>query len=771
MKRDTVIKVLSLALGLTIGIVLIGKIFYELSYDTEYPDSDRIYKIMTHFHRGDGAFEFDQISGGVAPGFYAEIPGVEAATRTTWHGGILTDESGQKYNVEGFAADISFFDVFKQKILTGDPKTVLSDPSKIMISENFAQILGGTDNVIGKVLTDEWNPQQSFIIEGVFKDFKPNGSITPDIIYSLNVIDERSRQNWEGNDRYYGYVKLLPGIEPGSLNDAIHAMQAKHQDLDQYSKSGIELWYYLTSLKDIHLKLYKIQNALIILAIVVFLILTISLMNYILVVVSGLIKKSKEMGIRKCYGAGKSTIYFQLLKESTWQLFLALLIAGILIFAGKNLIREMTGYSFSELLVTQSIIAIIGVIILVLIISVIVPASAYVRIPVTIAIKGYQNTSRKWKIGLLGIQIAINVFIITFLIIIGVQYHKVNNFNPGYETDHILTANYYIKDETQFQKIADELKQNPNVEEVGVSGSLLYRGSSGNNVAPIDVVDETEIINIVDLMGATPETFDIFNLNFLQGGKPENPQEIAVSQAFVEKMSKLRDWSDGAVGKQFRLSGHNNSIYTITGVYEDVLIGNLLQSDARASLWPIIDFEDGYGSQIIIKCNSISPSLISELQKIIRKATNSENIYLNVYKENIRQSYEESMKIRKVLLIGGFGSLLIALMGLIGFLHDEAERRKKELAIRKINGASSKDLFKLFYSSIIKLSLASAIVACCGAFIMGRHWLQQFSERITLSPFIFICGTLFILIIVTVVVIINSYKVVTANPTKSLYNE
>lgn len=771
MKRDTIIKVVSLTLGLTIGVILIGKIFYELSYDTEYSDSDRIYKIMTHFDRGEGAYEFDQISGGVAPGFYAEIPGVEAATRTSFYGGLLKDETGHAYNVSGFAADTAFFDVFSTKILAGDPKIILNDPTKIMISEEFAQILGGTDKSLGRVFEDEEDPATPLIVGGVFKDFKPNGSINPQVIYSLNKMSERSRLNWDGNDRYMGYVKLLPGIDPTSLEEAIHLMQSGHQDLDQYKESGIELWYYLESLRSIHLNLNKIQSALIILSVVAFLIITVSLMNYILVVISGLVRKSKEMGIRKCYGAGKSAIYFQLLKESAWLLLSALLIAAILIYAGKDLIREMTGYYFSQLLVSQSIVAILAVIILILVISVVIPASVYTRIPVTTAIKGYNNASRKWKITLLGTQIAINVFIITFIIIISCQYAKVNNFNPGYEVDNILMARYFVKDEIEFNKIADELKRHPNVEEVGISGSLPYRGSSGNNVSPLDAVDASEVINIVDLMGATPETFDIFNLNFMEGGKPQNHQEIAVSRSFVDKMSKLRDWSDGAVGKQIKLGGHSEDIYTVSGVYDDLLIGNLLQSDARASIWPIINFDDGYSFNIIIKCKEVSLSGNKEIRDILRKTTNNDNIYVDVYKENIKHSYDESMKIRKVLLIGGCGSLLIALTGLIGFLNDEYERRRKELAIRKINGASTKDLFNLFYSPIVMLSLCSAIIACLGAFVMGRHWLQQFSEKITLSPLIFISGTLFILIIVTIVVIINSYRFVTANPTQSLYNE
>ena len=139
MKRDTIIKILSLSLGLTIGIILIGKIFYELSYDTTYPDYDRIYRIVTNCDRGEGAEEFEQISGGVAPGFKAEVPGVEAATRLTWYtDGVFKDEEDNTYRVSTYAVDSYFFDVFSRDILFGNPKEILSDPSKVMVSEDFA---------------------------------------------------------------------------------------------------------------------------------------------------------------------------------------------------------------------------------------------------------------------------------------------------------------------------------------------------------------------------------------------------------------------------------------------------------------------------------------------------------------------------------------------------------------------------------------------------------------------------------------------------------
>ena len=774
MKRDTVIKILSLSLGLTIGIILIAKIFYELSYDTTYPDYDRIYRIVTNCDRGEGTEEYDQISGGVAPGFKSEVPGIEAATRVTWYtDGVFKDEEGNTYRVSTYAVDSCFFDVFSRDILFGNPKEILSDPSKVMVSEDFAYKLGGPERAIGKKLSNSYWAGNEFIVAGVYENFKPNGSMNPDMVASLNIIDEWSRLNWLGNDRYGGFVKLMPGVNPESLSDAIHSMQEKHQQLEAFEKAGIKLWYTLTNLASSHRSLPKIKSAIIILSIMAFLIICVSLFNYILVVISGMVKKSKDIGVRKCYGATTKSIYLTLAKESVWQIFLSLMLAAFLIFIGRGIIKEITGYKFSELWVPQSIIAITVVTCLILIISIVLPAIVYLKIPVGKAIRGYKENSRRWKIGLLSSQIIINIFIICFVLIVTLQYDKINNFNPGYKIDNILIVDYFNENPSVYSRVINELKTDPNVQEVGVCVNPPYKGvPSGNDVWPLDA-DEEERFNIADMMAVTPEAFDIFNLHFIEGSKPQKPQEIAVSKSFVDKMNNLRDWTDGAVGKQFGMSGHDNHVFTITGVFDNIIVGNLLASDNRPVVWPYGSLKDDkdYLRYIVIGVNEINPEVLSHISRIIKETTGEAELDVEVLKANVSHAYDESRNLRTVLLIGGAFSLLIALIGLIGFLNDESQRRRKELAIRKINGASSKDLFNLFYSSIIKLSLASAIIACLGAFIMGKHWLQQFSEKISLSPIIFICGTLFIIIIITVVVMFNSYKVITANPIQSLYNE
>lgn len=774
MKRDTIIKILSLSFGLTIGIVLIAKIFYELSYDGSYPDSDRLYMITSGFARGENSYDFEQISGGVAPGFRDEVPGVESATRLTYvsNNQNFKDSEGNIITGKWFAADSHFFDVFTQEILAGNPHDVLEDQEQVMVSESFAHKLGGVQEALGKRIANEDFPESIKIIGGVYKDFKKNGSIGPDLIWSLNVINEWSRNNWIGNDRYIGFAKLTKGVDPSSLKDAIHKTQETHQDLAELEQAGVKIWYNLQLLSQIHMRKSKVKSGVIILSVMAFLIITISLMNYILIVISGLVKRSREIGVRKCYGANKVSIYRLLFKESSWQIATALLLTLIFIFLGRNLIEDYTSYKFGEMMVSESIVAIGCMIAIVFIISVLVPAGIYMRIPVATAIRGYNENSRKWKLGLLSIQVLINVFMVCFVMIVSFQYKKANNFNPGYSTDNIAFVEYFTKDHSDYERILNKLDELPFIKKTGVCLSLPFIGVNGNDTWTPDSKPEDRF-NIADIYPSTSGIFDIFQPNFIEGRKPQRIGEIAVSKKYKDKMSNYNDWKDGAVGKQIFLSGHDEPLFTISGVYEDILIGNLLNSDTRPSVWPYgeLNKEGFFYQYIVMKVDEINPSVLSQIKETMENTVEDRKFDVMVYSDGIKSTYEESRKIRDVLWIGGVSSLLIALIGLIAFLNDESQRRRKELAIRKINGASSKDLFRLFYSSIIKLSLASSVVACCGAFIMGRQWLKQFSEKITLSPIIFICGTLFILIIVTAVVMANSYKIIISNPTQSLYNE
>ena len=154
-------------------------------------------------------------------------------------------------------------------------------------------------------------------VEGVFEDFPKNGSLDYDILLSMATYSEWSTTNWMGNDRYKGYVKLAPGVDPATLTDAIRKMQEVHQHIEEYEAQGLQLRYYLKPFIKAHTSSQSVKTQIILLSTVAALLILISLLNYILIVISSLVKRSKEVGVRKCYGAEGRHIYVMLTKEAS----------------------------------------------------------------------------------------------------------------------------------------------------------------------------------------------------------------------------------------------------------------------------------------------------------------------------------------------------------------------------------------------------------------------------------------------------------------------
>ncbi|MBR7005150.1 MAG: ABC transporter permease, partial [Bacteroidales bacterium] len=237
MKRhsDLLIKILSLGIGLAVGIVLIAKVFFELSYDSFYTDIDRVYTIRTWISQNGDEKDYSQVSGAVAVGFMEEVPGVETGTRTTFvfNGDTYLDEDGNKLKATLVCADTCFFKVFDRPVLAGDPVKILGKWGGVMVSRSFAEKLGGVQECIGKQVYNEDMADLKLPVEGVFEDFPKNGSLDYDILLSMETYGKQSTDNWLGNDRYKGYVKLMPGVDPETLKDAIRKMQEAHQPLEQ----------------------------------------------------------------------------------------------------------------------------------------------------------------------------------------------------------------------------------------------------------------------------------------------------------------------------------------------------------------------------------------------------------------------------------------------------------------------------------------------------------------------------------------------------------
>ncbi len=774
--KETIIKALSLGTGLAIGLILVAKVCYEMSHDTCYTDYEQIYKIRTLYTQQGEEHEYGQISGAVAPGFRQYVPGVESATRTTfiWNSEKFIDEDKNVIDGSVIIADTCFFDVFDTEILAGDPKHVLGKMAAVMVSESFARKMGGVSEVIGKIIVNEELPQFAMTIEGVFKDFPHHSSVKYDVLLSMESYGKGSTENWIGNDRYKGYVRLAEGTDPDMLAPAIRLMQEKNYPADMIQMaeaSGIDIKYYLSPLAAEHTASGNTKNMMIILTVVAALLIMISLLNYILMSVSAMVKRSKEIGVRKCYGAGSGSIYGIMFKEAVVDVVLSLAVVVAIVLSLQTLIEDIVGVPVYALLVKGTYMTVGGVLLAVLVIAALVPGYLYSKIPAGAAIRNSKESKRVWKLGLLFVQTGICALLLTLMCVIAAQYNKAVNDKPGYEYENLMWTVLTGTDNRVHQSIVDELKGTPGVMDVEMSTCLPLEYSSGNNIFRMDNGYE-ELFNIADQYWGTSGLFEMLGIPFIEGRYPQSVSEVAVSESFVKQMMKYQDWSDGAVGKQIYITEHDeHGAFTVSGVYRDYRINTLTNQDSRASIKFFGETGKNHMPFMAIKVDEVTNEMIAKVEEVIQSRIEVKDVAVKAYKDSMREAYSSERRMKNTVFIGCVVSIIIALFGLIGYVRDESQRRSKEMAVRKINGATVKEIVSIYVTEIMRLSLPAIIIGNVGAYFAATLWLKNFSERIALSPWYFIMADIVIIVLTACCVILNSLRISRSNPVESLKNE
>jgi putative ABC transport system permease protein len=670
-----------------------------------------------------------------------------------------------------------FFKIFNRPILIGNPQEVLNIPREVMVSKTFAQKLRNIENVVGTTIYNEEMPDVLFTIGGVYEDFPKNSSFNADVLISMASYHKRSTENWIGNDRYWAYVKLAKGVDPLSLKDNIRKMQEKYQPIEEIEKEGTLLWYELDPFLKQHLQNNYYRNTVIIFTIVAFLLIFTGLLNYLLIVLYSVVSRSKEVGVRKCYGANSKNIYGLFLKEAALDLILSIILAICIILASNNIITTIVGVELKYLFTPISWWVLIGVCFIVFVISSLLPAQMFSKIPVSSAFRNYQESKKKWKKTLLFVQFLFSVFLLTLLSVIGSQYKKMINSDPGYEYENIVFFDIRgINEKSKLTYLMDKLSSNANVDMVEACESLPFEGSSGNNIYLPN--SKKELFNVADQYAATKGFFKMMNFKILEGREPLSPKDVAVSESFVKKMQSFENWNDGAIGKSVFITEHSqyfDDVYTICGVYEDYLIGNTASADVRPSvrffgeLTTVI--ADDYSINmpyIFVKLNKLSGESIAEIENIIKESELGKEIDILSYKEEFNSQYDLFKNQKNTLLIGVIFTLVISLIGLIGYIKDETNRRRTEMAIRKINGATSKIIVELFVKEILGIYIIAAVIADAAAYYVSKMWLTLFANQIKLNIWYFVISNVILLIIITLIVIINSIRIANSNPVDSL---
>ena len=777
--QGTFIKVLSLAIGLTFGLVLLAKVQLERRYDSCIADKDRVYEIHETFQRqGEEMQEYGATPGGIAPILMQNIPEVEVATRYTgqFDDEKLTLEDGSRYHFErAVFADTCFFDIFQTRVLRGDARKILSSAGQCLVSQRLYHKIGG--EAVGKNFTFASAPGKPMTIAGVFEDYPENSSFSQfDILMSMPSMGTYAydgTENLIGNDRYHSFIRLRQDADMKKVRQEIDVLLKRVLPWDDLKYLGYaDAGMTLESVAGQRMKDTSVRTTCIILSIVALVMLFTAVMNYILVVISSLVGRARQVAVRKVFGAPRGSFYCSTLAEAAAHLMVALAFAALLLYVGQDVVRSLLGVSIGTLFSRQTAFVVGVVCVVVLLCCGLLPGIIYSRIPLVYAYRVFSESKRTWKLSLLSFQFVLSTMLLCVLTTIYRQYDYMLTKDMGYSYDRVAYVDVSALHGDSIYSLAREMENLPCVERTAAAYSLFCDSQNGDNVFLPDRPEE--MFNCANLFFAEGGLVDVMGLEIVRGRDFKRvehqgwTQEMLVDENFAQKMKAVAGIDD-IVGRQFTHSSLGKEYpLTVVGVVKNFVMGSLVSQEQRPMM---VTNGNVWTHYIMIRLQSITPENILAVQQLCDDRYPDSELSVKLYKNELADQYEETHNTRDLIMIGCLATLLITLIGLIGYLRDEVQRRTRELAIRKVFGASVAELQSMFLRSIVLIALPTIVVGSILGYALSQLLMEQFPDRIALEWWTFAAAAFVVLAVIMLVVMLQTYRAALKNPVESIKTE
>ena len=770
-------KIICLGFGLSVSAVLIGEVYFEQTVETWFPGHERTYTINEDVVQNGQYNEWSSTSGAVAPGIKDMSPQVEAATRYTFMlGDVKATIDGRQFTIDEIkAADSCLFDVFPRKTLQGNLKEGLSRPYYCVVSRSMAERIGG--NVVGKAF-DLRDYDYKLIIGGVYDDFPYNSNLRDiDVIVSLpttlKVFDWDIVHHWVGTDRFSSFIRLRKGTTIADLKPNVRKMIAQHSEYAEAEKAGVKFDYSFTQITEDYTSNPQVKTMCWIMSLLAIILLVSTVVNYLLIVMGNVVMRFREMAVRKCFGGGRRTIYGITISESLVHVLIGILLALALMFVCKGTIEQYISTPISTMLLSRGSWILVLICLFIIFVGGFVPGYIYNKIPVTAAFRGVHEARRRWKLIMLSVEFLVVTMMFSLLAVVQQQYHEVTHENMGYDYSHLAVVTVDKAPSEQKRQAMASLRSLPFIEQVTTASTLPIEGTSGNNIYLPG--DDTEYFNIADLYGVGDGYLKLMGIKVVEGHNFTEPadsnlSEVMVSESFVKRFHTTHR-QGSVVGQHICVSEHTDSLHpfsTICGVYQDVSIGSSLNRELRPSVLFHNYDDDRY---ILAKFSDLSADNLDRARQQLKQLLPDRDVKVMPYSDLVVDQYRSTNGFRVGTLTTGITALVIALMGLIGYTTDEVNRRRKEIAIRKVNGATARDIFRMLVTDVLRLSVPAVLVGLVLSWVIAGQWLQLFADRITLSPLLFLAVGLVVLVIIVAILLLSARKVVNSNPVLFLKDE
>ncbi len=793
-KSYSVINIVGLSVGIACCIAIMLFVRDELSYDKYNKFADRIYR--PHLLLRANGHEMNTALSPVAmgPAIYRDLPDVAAYTRLI-KGGPTVVRYEDKTFVEDrfFGADSTMFDVFTFPFAVGNPKTALTQPNTLVITESMAHKYFGNDNPIGKILNT--GKQDKFVVTGVIKDIPQNSHLHPDFMASLTTSQDSKNPTWISNN-YYTYLLLRKGVNPVEFQKKLDDEVAKYASpqlkavagfsLEQFRAAGNKYGLVLQPLTSIHLNShldYEVEpngdnTYVYIFSAIAIAILLIACINFVNLATARSEKRAKEVGVRKTLGSTRSHLVGQFMSESiVMSIVAAVLAVGVvellLPFFNQVAGKKMSLHLFSDPLTVPLLLClavVVGII-----------AGSYPAFylssfhPIDILRSDVRKGGRKslLRSGLVIFQFAISIALFAGTFIVFEQLRYVQTRNLGFDKEETIVVDRTNDLSTQLRSFEDDLRTNKGI--ISLTNSNAIPGNQGgDNGCRLEGAPENRVEDIqqmfCDYDFAKTYKLGIADGRFFSREHPSDSAAVVVNEE-VEKSFNAKD----IVGKYLVYPGNGpggtDLKLEIVGLVKDFNYRSLHEPirPLAIRLFP----KQGFIGQFVTA--RLAPgdhlSTISSIENVWKKYAGDEEFSCNFLDDNLQKLYAADRRTSQIAGAFSILAIFIACLGLLGLAAFVTERRTKEIGVRKVLGASVIEIVSLLSKEFVKWVLIANVVAWPLAYYFMNNWLENFAYRVDMSIWIFVVSGAMALIVALLTVSSHAIKAATANPVESLRYE
>ncbi len=773
--------------GLTIGMVgVILTILYwkdELSYNQWNSEKDDVYQVVHQMGEGD-IWSSGTIPEG--PKLKEKFPEVIDYLYLDWMTGAIVESNGKSNYLNGLLGTSStFFEFFPFEFLEGSPKGVLNDLQSIVISQKWKNQLFPETTALGKTIKLDG---KDYIVKGVYEN-ELNSSEQPDAVIPLNwnEIWNNYANAW-GNYSFKLYVKLQPqSLSPELLKKFNHEIVYVNQVIPYSKGEGMTPEQYIEKYGTTDILLDRLSemrlfakgdggsigkgkiSLLYIMTGLSLVILLLSCVNFINLSTANALKRAKEVGVRKALGAQRKNVILQFILES----FILCLFAFVLALALSEILLPYFNEYFNkslELKFGSMLLYLATILVVVVLISGLIPALYLSKFQPLKVLKGNFSRSKSgvWvRNGLMGFQFFISAFFFVGGLVVYMQVQYMMNRDLGFKADQtaVVYMNNY-KDTTRYEKyelIKQAFKNIDGVE--AISSGMRVPGYMSNNSSNLNYREKS----IQTTSCAMDYGFlDVMNVKLISGRKlsPEiasdSTQNILVNETLAKKLG-LKDPINVEVQ-----SGMNDQKFKIVGVVQDFFVEGFGREINPTIFfhWKTVNWQKANLRAVLFKINpKKTESAMNEIEK--RWKTQIEPGYPFNYSfidQQFARTYDQYKKQKNIFFILTTVVVLIALLGLFGLVSFIIEQRMREISIRKVLGADSGDIVKMFSKTYVIIAGISVVLSIPVTYYLMQKWLENFVYRIDLPWWPFLVAFVVIILLAFLVVSIRALRATKNNP-------